>query len=225
VALRILLVNSERGVGGGLSSSVELAEGLAARGALITVVCHPDSSLRKRLDAGGRVQVAPVAIRAELNAWRAVQIAHVLERARHDVIIADRRKDVKLSLGATLLRPGPALVHRHGAPSVLRDSAMYHTIWTRLDGMIVNSHRMKRLLLEATPWLAAIPIDVIHNGKDMARFRPRPDLRDAMRDALGIGRDRFVIAFHGVLQERKRLDVPPRTSPSTCHRQRDSRIP
>ncbi len=205
--LRILLVNSERGVAGGLSSAVELATGLASAGHAVSVVCHPASVLRERLAAAGTVEVMPVAIRAELNAWRAVQIATVIERTRPDVILADRRKDVKLSFAARLLRQGPALVHRHGAPSVLRDGLLYRTLWTRIEGMIVNSAAMRTQLLAATPWIAAVPMHVIHNGKDLSRFAPRPELRLAMRQALGIPGSAFVVCYHGVLQPRKNVDL------------------
>jgi glycosyltransferase involved in cell wall biosynthesis len=203
--VRALIVNSERGIAGGLSSSIELAEGLARRGHDLTVACHPSSRLRERLEKGGQVRIAPVAIRAELNAWRAVQIAALLRRIRPDVIIADRRKDLKLSFAARLLAPGAGLVHRHGAPSPLRDSPVYRSIWTRIDAMVVNSFAMLHRLRRETPWIAAIPLHVIHNGKDLDRYRPDPDRRTAARRALNIEPDAFVLCYHGVLQARKNL--------------------
>jgi len=203
--MRILIVNSERGIAGGLTSAADLATGLTDAGHDTTVVCHPASELRRRLESHG-VPVAAVAIRAELNAWRAVQIARVLRRISPDVVLADRRKDVKLAFAALQLRPGAALVHRHGAPSPLRNSPLYRAIWSRLDRMIVNSDAMRRTLTEATPWLASVPIDVIPNGKDIGYWRPRPDSRAAARAALRIDVDAFVIAYHGVLQRRKNVD-------------------
>ena len=203
--MRVLIVNSERGIAGGLSSSIDLAEGLARRGHEITVACHPASRLRSRLEAGGRVRVAPVAIRAELNAWRSVQLAGVLRRVRPDVVIADRRKDLKLSFGARLLVPGAALVHRHGAPSPLRDSAAYRAIWTRIDALVLNSFAMRRRVRRETPWIAGIPLHVIHNGKDLDRYRPDPSARAVARDSLHIDAATFVVCYHGVLQERKNV--------------------
>jgi glycosyltransferase involved in cell wall biosynthesis len=205
-SIGIVFVNSERGVAGGLTSALDLTGGLRDAGHRVTVVCHPESELRRRLEARG-VPVTPVAIRAELNAWRAVQIARVLKRQTPDVVLADRRKDVKLSFAALRLASGAALVHRHGAPSPLRDGATYRAIWSRLDGVIVNSEAMRRLLLERTPWISQVPIDVIHNGKDLEHWRPRPEQRAAAREALRIDAGTFVVAYHGVLQPRKNVDV------------------
>lgn len=213
--MRILFVNSERGVAGGLTSAVELACGLTDAGHETIVACHPASELRRRLESAG-VPVEPVAIRAEINAWRAVQIASILRREPVDVVLADRRKDVKLAFGALRLQPGPALVHRHGSPSPVRDSAIYRAIWTRLQRMIVNSESMRRLQLEVTPWIAATPIDVIYNGKDMSAWRPQPDERTAVRAELGIGADEFVVVFHGVLQGRKNVDILIRACAATA---------
>jgi glycosyltransferase involved in cell wall biosynthesis len=205
-SIGILFVNSERGVAGGLTSAIDLATGLAQANHRVTVACHPDSELRRRLDARG-IAVAPVAIRAELNAWRAVQIARVVRDETPDVVLADRRKDVKLAFAALRLRSGPALVHRHGAPSPLRDSAVYRAVWTRLQGIVVNSAAMQKTLLERTPWLSAVPIDVIPNGKDLGYWQPQPELRANARAEWGIDESTFVVAYHGVLQPRKNVDL------------------
>jgi glycosyltransferase involved in cell wall biosynthesis len=205
--VKILFVNSASGLGGGTTSAIELALGLVSRGHNVTVICHPHSTIRNALRAAERVQLAPIAIRAELNPIRPFQIARVLRSFPADVIMADRRKDVKLSFYASRLRPGSALVHRHGAPSPLRDGAVYRAIWPRLDGVIVNSHSMVTRMLERTPWLAATELHVVHNGKNLDVYRPRPELRASMRAELGIAQDAFVVCYHGALAERKNLAV------------------
>jgi len=205
--MKILFVNSARGPGGGITSALDLAHGLAGRSHEVTVVCHPGGDIRRRLDANSSVRVVPIAIRAELNPWRAIQLARRMAELRPDVVLADRRKDVKLSDAARRLQHGAALVHRHGAPSVLRDSAVYRAVWTRLDGLIVNSRAMQARLLESTPWLSAVPLHVIPNGKDLEQYRPRPELRAQVRAALGIPERAFVACYHGVLQPRKHVDV------------------
>jgi glycosyltransferase involved in cell wall biosynthesis len=205
--MKILFVNSARGPGGGITSALDLAHGLAGRGHEVAVVCHPEGGIRHRLDANSAVRAVPIAIRAELNPWRAVQLARRLAELRPDVVLADKRKDVKLSHAARRLRSDVALVHRHGAPSVLRDSVVYRAVWTRLDGLIVNSEAMRTQLLAATPWLSVVPMHVIPNGKDLGRYRPRPEMRDEVRLALGIPEHAFVVCYHGVLQPRKQVDV------------------
>jgi glycosyltransferase involved in cell wall biosynthesis len=90
---------------------------------------------------------------------------------------------------------------------VLRDGFSYRLAWRRLSAMIVNSAAMRAALLDATPWLESVPIHVVHNGVDTERFTPLPGLRAAMRTELGIAPDAFVVAFAGILQPRKRVDL------------------
>jgi glycosyltransferase involved in cell wall biosynthesis len=205
--VRILFVNSARGLGGGTTTAPELAISLADRGHEVTVVCHPKSPIRDRLTAHSHVRIAPVAIRAELNPLRVLQLARLLRAFPADVVLADRRKDVKFSFAATRLQPGSALVHRHGAPSTLRDSTLYRAVWSRIDGIIVNSHAMARQLAQRTPWISATPMHVVHNGKNLEVYRPRPELRYPMRAALGLADDAMVVAFHGAFSARKNIDV------------------
>jgi glycosyltransferase involved in cell wall biosynthesis len=205
--MKILFLNSARDTGGGITSALELARGLAGRGHEVTVAAHPRGGIAQRLGGDAAIRVAPIAIRAELNPLRIWQLARLLRALRPDVVLADRRKDVKLAWAALRFSAGAALVHRHGAPSTLRDSTLYRLVWSRLDGLIVNSHAMRQELLAHTPWLAAIPIHVIHNGKDLRRWHPRPESRAAMRAALNLPPNAFIACYHGVLQARKNVDV------------------
>jgi glycosyltransferase involved in cell wall biosynthesis len=210
MGLRILFVNTAHGMGGGITSAVELAAGLAARGHDLTVACHPRSAIHEALHDSPAIALAALPVRGELNPWRVLQLARIASTARPDVLLADRRKDVKLAMAVSRL-PGRAralpVVHRHGAPSVLRDSVTYRAIWSRLRLMIVNSNWMRAELLRSTPWLERVPLRVIHNGKDPAHYRPMPERRAAMRASLGLPADAFVVCYHGVLQQRKRVDV------------------
>jgi glycosyltransferase involved in cell wall biosynthesis len=204
--VRILFVNSAREVGGGPTSALDLATGLADAGHRVIVACHPRSAIMGRLHDRPQIVALPIAIRAELNPWRVVQLRRAMRKAQPDVVLADKRKDVKLCFWARG-RPssGPAIVHRHGAPSPLRDGAVYRFVWPRLQAMIVNSEAMKREMLRRTPWLAAVPLEVIHNGKDLSRYRPMPEERAAMRASLGIGEGEYVACFHGSALPRKRV--------------------
>ena len=205
--MRIIFVNSARGWGGGLTSAADLGLGLAERGHEITMVCHPHSVIRERLRDDARVSLVPIAIRAEINPYRVWQLAHLNRRVRPDVVMADKRKDVKLSVTARTFGRAFPIVHRHGAPSALRDSLVYRFYWgERVQMLIVNSGTMRERMLEKAPWLRKLDIRVIHNGKDLARYRPRPEAREKVRDELGIPPDSFVVSFHGMVQPRKRVD-------------------
>lgn len=203
--MRILFLNSARGPGGGVTTALELATGLTDAGHEVTLVCRPDDALHSRIREHPAVRAAPLAIRGELNLWRILQLRRLMRTVNPDIVLADRHKDVKFAVPARGAHRTPAIVHRHGAPYALPDRLYYRLLWLRLDAMIVNSEAMRHEQLGTTPWLSAVPMYVIHNGKDLERFRPRPSLRVAMRESLGIREAEYVAGFHGSLQPRKRV--------------------
>lgn len=206
--MRIIFVNSARGWGGGMTSAADLGVGLAELGHEITMVCHPDSAIRKRLRDDARVTLVPIAIRAEINPYRVWQLARLNRRVRPDVVMADKRRDVKLSVTARAFSGDFPVVHRHGAPSALRDSLIYRFYWgERVETLIVNSYTMRARMLERAPWLRTVDVQVIHNGKNLSRYRPMPEVRQRFRNELGIPPDAFVASFHGMVQPRKRVDL------------------
>jgi len=204
--MRILFINSARGWGGGLTTAIELATGLTAAGHEVTLVCQPGSAIQERIREHPGIRTLPLVIRGELNLWRIVQLRRLLKDFSPDVVLADRPKDVKFVVPARGWDRTPAIVHRHGAPHSIPERLHYRLLWPRLDAMIVNSEAKKREQLERTPWLAHVPMHVIYNGKDLARFRPLPGSRAGMRASLGIGEDEYVAGFHGSPQPRKRVD-------------------
>lgn len=206
--VRLAFVNSAGGPGGGPTAAAQLSRGLAERGHDVVLACHPHGVLFDEMRSDPRVVTAPVAIRAELNPLRVLQLGRLFRRVRPDLVLADRRKDVKLSILAARRVGGLPLVHRHGAPSTLKNSLLYRLFWTRgVHGLVVNSRHMQERMLSDAPWLRELPIRVIHNGRDTERYRPRPDLRTGMRAELGVPDEAFVVSFHGVLQERKNVDL------------------
>ncbi len=214
--VRLIYLNSARDWGGAENWSLELCTGLADRGHQVTFVCHPASELRRRLDGDPRLKLAPVRIRGELDPLRVVQLARLFRRADPHLLIAYRTKDVKLSAAAAWLAGGIPLVHAHKAPHQLRSSAVYRFFWRGVRALAVPSQAMRALLLEKTPWLAGKPIRVIPNGVDTTRYRPRPELREAIRDELGAPRDVFLISYHGRVEERKNVDLLIRGVAQAC---------
>lgn len=206
--MRIVFVNSARSWGGGWISAAEVGLGLAEKGHDITLVCHPRSAIWQELEGNGRVDLAPIAIRAELNPYRIVQLARLNRRVRPDLVLADKRKDVKLSALARYLGGDFPIVHRHGAPSALKNSPIYRHFWGReVQALVVNSYLMRDRMKQEAPWLTETTLHVIHNGKDTTRYRPMPELRGRMRAELGIPADAFTVSFHGILGPRKHVEL------------------
>lgn len=191
---------------------MELGLGLAERDHDVTLVCHPSSAVGRQLEGLPQLNLVTIAIRAELNPYRVLQLSLLNRRTRPDVVLADKRKDVKLSAAARWFGGSFPLVHRHGAPSPLKDSPIYRHFWTReVQALIVNSWTMKKRMLARTSWLEGVPIHVIPNGKDHTRYRSMPEARSRVRAELGIPEKAFVVSFHGMVSPRKNVDLLVKT--------------
>ena len=206
--MRILIVYSYRGWGGVLSPVLKIGAGLAELGHDISVACHPGAQILPRVEADPLFHVVTAAIRAEANPLPAFQLARAARHLRPDLILCDRRKDVKFSVAARWLNGDFAIVHNHEAPSPLTDSVNHRFFWKRrVQTVIVNSHTLRDTMLAAAPWLEHMHVEVIHTGKDVAYYRPMTELRPRVRSALGIPMDAFVVSYHGNVQPRKNIDV------------------
>jgi glycosyltransferase involved in cell wall biosynthesis len=203
--VRILLLNTAPQRGGGVTASVDLATGLARRGHDVRVVAAEDGDLMARLS--GDTDVPALALRHAGGPLAARSLARIIGDAKPDITLADRRTDVRLAVAARLVGPRTPIVHRYGAPNPLRRDPLVSLVWSRIEGMILNSERMRRTLERTHRFLFRRPVLVIPNGKDLSRFHPRPEMRAAARAELGIPRDAFVVSFHGILQARKNVDV------------------
>ena len=181
---------------------------MAERGHETTLVCHPRGELARRIKSHPRLRLAPVALRGEVAPVRVLQLARIFRRTRPDVIAVYRTRYVKPSVVANGLAGGFPLVHVHHAPNPLRDGFFYRLLWPRgVRAMVVVSEEMRRLLLDHTPWLEPMPIETIHNGVNVDNYRPQTERRAAMRCALGILEDAFVVSYHGSIEPRKRVEV------------------
>ncbi|NIR42733.1 MAG: glycosyltransferase family 4 protein [Gemmatimonadetes bacterium] len=217
--MRLLAVNSTRIWGGAEAWFETFCTRMAERSHEITLVCHPDSELRRRLSGDSRLRIAPIAIRAEINYFRSLQLARVLRDARPDVLIGSRPKDVKLSAVASWFAgPVPILHIKHyGEP--LKNRLDFRFFWTReVTAMVVLSAQALNRLRHDAPWLGDTPIEVIHNGVDTEEFSPKPEARERARAELGIPHDVFVVSFHGRLAPPKRVDLVVRAIATAAER-------
>lgn len=206
--MRILIVYSYRGWGGALPPVLKIGSGLAELGHEISVACHPRAAVLPRVEADARFRVAHAAIRGEANPLPAFQLAGAARHARADLVLCDRRKDVKFAVVARWLSGDFAIVHNHEAPSPLTDSLNHRFFWKRrVQTVIVNSHALREMMLTAAPWLEHVHWEVIHTGKDVEHYRPMTERRPRVRRELGIPTDAFVVSYHGNVQPRKNVDV------------------
>ncbi len=206
--MRIVFLNSGRDWGGAENWSRELCTGLADRGHDVTLVCHPRSELRSRLEGETRLGIVHAQMRGELNPIPLVQLTRVLRARNPNIVVAYRTRDIKLSVAASWLAGGLPVVHAHKAPYHLQDSAVYRFIWTRgVRAIAVPADAMRKLLLQEAPWLERKVIRVIPNGVDTMSYQPQPELRPEIRRELDIPDDVCLISYHGRIEQRKHVDV------------------
>lgn len=198
-------MNSAVGLGGGVTSTVELAGGLAQAGHELVVVCRPGGTIQERLGTPTGVSYGTLHGGGELNPTALVRLGRTIRQVRPDVILADVRRDAKQCVLARGGGDSPPIVHRFGTPWPLKDNWRYRVVWRRLQAIVTNSEAMMQDLRRHTPWISAIPSYVIHNGKDLGHFQPRPDLRQATRHSLSIASDAYVACAHGAFSTRKRI--------------------
>jgi glycosyltransferase involved in cell wall biosynthesis len=209
--MRILAINSTRIWGGAEVWFQNFCKGMVAHGHEVTLVCHPRSELRRRLSTDTQLKVAPVAIRAELNYFRSLQLAGIFRYAKPEVLIAHRPKDVKLSATAMWFAGEVPIVHvkHYGEP--LKSRFDFKFFWRRaVRAMVAVSNETLKRLRHDAPWLAGMSVEVIYNGVDIERFWPAPERRETARGQLGIPGDRLVISYHGRLAPPKRVDLAVR---------------
>ncbi len=206
--MRLILVNSARAHNADTDSTIELGRGLAEREHDVTVVCHPRSALCERLGTEPRLRIATVAIGADTNPYRVLQLARINRRVKPDIVLAEQRVDVTLSVAARRFGGRFPIVHRYGAPGQLKDSRLHRLVQRReVQTLILKSYATRDRILEVTPRLVDVRLEVIQDGKDTAYFRPLPKLRQRMRAELGIPEDAFVVSYHGAVERSDNLDL------------------
>ena len=209
--MRLLAVNSTRIWGGAEVFFQTFCTAMTDRGHDVTLVCHPDSELRRRIIEDDRIRIAPLAIRAELNYFRSLQLATILHDVRPEALLAHRPKDIKISAVARWLAKDTPIVHikLYGEP--LKNRFDFRFFWRReVDAMVAASRETLNRLREDAPWLGDMRVEVIHNSVDTSRFQPMPELRARARSQLGNPDDALVVSFHGRLAPPKRVDLAVR---------------
>lgn len=187
--------------GGAETQLVVLASGLVAQGCRVRVVTYyPDGLLAPRLTAAG-VELVSLDKRTRWDLFNSGRklVAELREFRPH---LLHSFLETSNVLGALLrpLLPGTHLVW--GVRSSNMEAGQYGLVWRLVllaermlarqpDVVVSNSHAGSRHRV-ALGWPAQ-RMRVIPNGIDTDRFRPRPDVRDDVRRALGVGDDIVLI--------------------------------
>jgi glycosyltransferase involved in cell wall biosynthesis len=158
--MRLALVNTNAGWGGGELWYAEAAAALAARGHRVLGVAARGSELEGRLRSSGIEVVDAAALAAEPP----------------DLCLVNSRKDLVRALRG---RPAFRLALRRGIDRPLRDNPFRRPAWRRLSRILVNSDATGATVRRSLPWFPRDRITRVYNA---VRFEPRapappPDTR------------------------------------------------
>jgi glycosyltransferase involved in cell wall biosynthesis len=197
--VRVILVNTIAGWGGGESWTEATALALGARGHDLAVLAREGEPLLARLRARGlATRAAPVGPLAQLWAARR-RLGAWVSRFDPEAIVAISGPDLRLL--HLLAGPRTGRVFRRGLDRPLGRDPYHRWLGGRVDAMVANSEATRRTLLASWPDFPPERVHTIPNPVDPARLVPPPG-RDVRRE-LGIPAGTFVVAVVGRLVPQK----------------------
>ena len=159
--MKLLLVNNDKGWGGGQEHLLDLAEELRTLGVDVRFVVRSGSPSQEKFGGLG-FTVYPVPHHGLDNLKAIVYLASVMRRERFDLISINREHDISLTVLARLLafplsRPGKLIMSYH--IGVARKQPFLGT----MDALICVSEHVRSTLLKRYPLLAS-KTHVLHHG-------------------------------------------------------------
>jgi glycosyltransferase involved in cell wall biosynthesis len=169
---RLLVVNTSRSWGGNEYWTVQVAAGMARRGAAVRLLCSSEAVAAPARRAG--LDPGPVSLRADGDLPGFWRLRREIARFAPDVLLVTRwRENLHGGLSARLVaRPRPRVVMRLGLRLIPRQDLKRRAIFRLVDQVIVNAPEIRAGLLQR-PWIAPEKVTVVINGLDLAGWRPR----------------------------------------------------
>lgn len=180
--LRVVVTNGSRSWGGTEHYAVRLAAGLRARGHDAILLWGEEVVGERAREAG--VPGRRLRLRADGDLPGLLALAAALRRHRADVAIFTKWREFLLGGLAARLAGVPLPVASLGLRVTPRDDLKRRLIFRLAGRVVVNAEEIRDALV-ARPWIDAAKVKVVHNGVDLARFRPGGDGRP-FRVALGV---------------------------------------
>ncbi|MDX2286410.1 MAG: glycosyltransferase family 4 protein [Bacteroidia bacterium] len=172
----VCLANVSRIWGGGEIWHYSMAASLHAQGYPVQVIAWPDSPLLRRCEAAG-IPVTGIRLRtwSLLNPAAWLQVRRTLRAAGTECLILNASHELK-TLGLMGRAAGvPQIVLRRGVARAFSRNMLNRLLLERvLTGWIAISEEIAARLVLAFPGLARLPLLLLPNGVDLARWRPQP---------------------------------------------------
>jgi glycosyltransferase involved in cell wall biosynthesis len=206
--LRLVITNTSCSWGGMEHYAVRLAAGLHRRGHEVTLLWGHDAVGERAAAAG-----LPNAFwrpRGDGDLPAVLGLAATLRRRRADAVILTKWREYLLGGAAARLAGTPLAVTALGLRVTPRGDFKRRLVFRLSQRVLVNAEEI-RAGLAALPWIDANKLRVVHNGVDLALFRPGGD-GQAMRRAWGVPADAPLALAVGSLTPQKDHDLLARAA-------------
>ena len=218
--LRLVITNTSRSWGGMEHYAVRLAAGLHRRGHEVKLLWGHDVVGERAAAAG-----LPNALwrpRSDVDLPAVAALAATLRRGRADAVILTKWREYLLGGVAARLAGTPLAVTALGLRVTPRGDFKRRLVFRLSQRVLVNAEEI-RAGLAALPWIDADKVRVVHNGVDLALFRPGGD-GQAMRRAWSVPADAPLALAVGSLTPQKDHDLLARAATRLRGRLPEARV-
>ncbi len=190
--MKILFINNFRYRGGGEEYLLELFSGLIGKGAVIGIVCRPNTPLATMFK-DMPIEVYPVEKSGLSGITSFFKIARIIRNKGYDVLCIQRGHDIMQSWLASLLSGRRTMliyiVH-------VADFMNSRFLLGRMHRVVAISRHIARKIRSFSPGLSD-RISIIHHGIDLATFNASRSVKGFIRNRLGLSVDTPLISSSG----------------------------
>ncbi len=160
--MNLLQVDTEVRWGGGQQQVQHLCAGLVAGGHDVSLVCHRDGALRRRLE-DGPVRILPLASSSELDPRGIISLARILRRGRFQLMHMHSSRAHTMGVAAGALTGfRPRLVTRRSFHALRRDPFNRWKYGRGIDRAVAISHAVQQSLIDSG--IPPAMVDLVSSG-------------------------------------------------------------
>jgi glycosyltransferase involved in cell wall biosynthesis len=190
--MKVLFVNNFKYRGGGEEFLMELLPGLIEKGAVVGMVCRPNTPLATMFK-GMPVAVYPIE-KSGLSGIRSFfQIARIIRHEGYDILCIQRGHDIVQSWLASLISGRqPKLIYIVHVADFINSRFLLN----RLNRVVTISRHIAQKALTFAPNLSD-RISIIHHGIDLTTFNASRSIKGFIRNRFGLSVDTPLVSSSG----------------------------
>ena len=201
--LKILQVCTSRSWGGMEMQALQTINRLRAPNLEMTLLCHPQSALRREAEAAG-ITTLPMPFGKGAHPVLIYRLRRFLRSHRFDLMHTHFSRDLRFIVpaGEGLSPRLPIVLTKHVGSYIKKKDPLHRYLYSRVDRVTAISRVIRDNVIDTCP-IDAAQVKIIHNGVDLRRFAPSEEMRARTRAALNIRTDEVVIGMVGRMSPGK----------------------